>query len=155
MPKDVADVAPVRPKSTCEAPFGAIKVAIRSPANVCTMPAVMLTSTFDGAPESPATVNVTFLGVTDEHGVNEVPSGIEPKDAASALNVDAGSAGKAAGDTFASAVEVFNDAEYNKPNTAKLTTAIEYSRVLAESLFSFCRSKLFRAKRVNFTNPPL
>jgi hypothetical protein len=38
----------------------------------------MLTSTFDGAPEKPATVNVTFLGVTDEHGVSDVPSGIAP-----------------------------------------------------------------------------
>jgi hypothetical protein len=89
---DAAEVvAPVLANTTCDAAFGAINVARTSPTQVWAGPPnVVLSSTFVGAPDKPATVKVTLRGV-GTNAPQQLPvgaSGIAPTLAP--LNVAAG-----------------------------------------------------------------
>ena len=78
-PIPVAVVEVVTPKIVCDAPFGAISVAVMSPIQVWTGdPNVMLTSTAVGGPLSPLALKVTLRGVPGV-GPHAVASAIVPR----------------------------------------------------------------------------
>jgi hypothetical protein len=60
-PDAPAVVAPVRPKTLCDAPLGAIRVAVMSPTHE--WKPVIDRATDDTAPDTPVTLKVTLSGV--------------------------------------------------------------------------------------------